>query len=632
MKLPGLFLVAVSTAIAASGCTTTSLSTPDQSVVKCQLTLSAPQAAIAALGGTGSVGVNAAPECAWSASTETTWITDIAPAKGQGPASIQFKAAPNAAPAVRQGDISVSGTVVQVSQEAAACVFDVTPRALTVPFTGGPGSLTVTTIAGCAWSAVSQVSWITVTSPRDNSGAGTVTFDVAASTDSTARTGSMSVAGQTFTVSQAARSCVYVVDPPTQTFGAAGGAGTLTVTTAATCTWTAVPDVAWITIASGASGTASGTVGFGVAANTGGARTGHITVGTTTVTVVQAAPAAPACSYSITPSSVAIADAGGTGTVTVATPSGCTWTATSNAAWIVVTAGASSSGPGSVAYSVAGNTGAARSGTLLVAGQTFTVNQAATPCTFGISPTSQTVTNASGTGTTVMVTTQAACAWTAVSNDSWIAITPPATGVGSGSFGWTYNANTGGQRTGTMTVAGQTFTVTQDAGCSYVISPTSQTVSSASGTGTTVVVTTQASCAWTAGSNDSWITITPPTSGAGSGSVAWTYSANTGTARSGTMTIAGQTFTVSQAAPCVFTVAPLSQTISALGGSGTPVTVTTTSGCTWTAVSNDAWITITSGASGNGTGTVQFTVDINVLGPRSGTLTIAGQTVTVNQQ
>jgi hypothetical protein len=61
------------------------------------------------------------------------------------------------------------------------------------------------------------------------------------------------------------------------------------------------------------------------------------------------------------------------------------------------------------------------------------------------------------------------------------------------------------------------------------------------------------------------------------------------------------------------------------------VTVTTTSGCTWTAASNAPWLTITSGAAGTGNGTVGFTSAANVAGSRTGTLTIAGQTFTVTQ-
>ena len=66
-----------------------------------------------------------------------------------------------------------------------------------------------------------------------------------------------------------------------------------------------------------------------------------------------------------------------TATVAVTAGDGCEWTASSNAAWITVTAGASGSGNGTVAFSVAPNPGAARTGTISIAGHTFTVNQAA---------------------------------------------------------------------------------------------------------------------------------------------------------------------------------------------------------------------------------------------------------------
>jgi hypothetical protein len=62
------------------------------------------------------------------------------------------------------------------------------------------------------------------------------------------------------------------------------------------------------------------------------------------------------------------------------------------------------------------------------------------------------------------------------------------------------------------------------------------------------------------------------------------------------------------------------------------VTVTTQAGCNWTAVSNNAFITITSGASGSGSGTVTYSVAERILStPRNGSLTIAGLTHSVSQ-
>ena len=143
-------------------------------------------------------------------------------------------------------------------------------------------------------------------------------------------------------------------------------------------------------------------------------------------------------------------------------------------------------------------------------------------------------------------------------------------------------------------------------------------------------------CTWPATSNQPFLTISAPAGGTGNGSGAVNYSvtANTGPAqRTATLTIAGQAFTVTQGG-CTYTINPPSQSFGVAGGIGS-VTVTTAAGCTWTAAVNGApqptWISITSGSNGAGTGTVTFTVQPNLLTSRSATLTIAGQTFTVNQ-
>ena len=49
------------------------------------------------------------------------------------------------------------------------------------------------------------------------------------------------------------------------------------------------------------------------------------------------------CSYSISPATQSFTSVAGTGTVSVASPAGCSWSAESNADWIAVTAGSSGS-------------------------------------------------------------------------------------------------------------------------------------------------------------------------------------------------------------------------------------------------------------------------------------------------
>ncbi len=83
--------------------------------------------------------------------------------------------------------------------------------------------------------------------------------------------------------------------------------------------------------------------------------------------------------------------------------------------------------------------------------------------------------------------------------------------------------------------------------CTYSISPASQTYDSSGGSGT-LNITTQAGCAWTAGSNSSWLIITSNPLGTGNGTLNYALSANSNTvSRSGTITIAGNTFRVSEA-------------------------------------------------------------------------------------
>lgn len=81
---------------------------------------------------------------------------------------------------------------------------------------------------------------------------------------------------------------------------------------------------------------------------------------------------------------------------------------------------------------------------------------------------------------------------------------------------------------------------------------------------------------------------------------------------------------------CSYSISPQFIYIGTSGGSGFTVAVTASSGCAWTAVSNNSWIIITSGSSGSGNGTVVYRV-VGSKYTRTGTMTIAGKTFTVYQ-
>jgi hypothetical protein len=572
-------------------------------------------------GGTGNVAVTATgTSCAWSVSSSADWITVTAGSgNNTGSGAVSFTVAPTAGP-TRSASLTIAGLPFTVTQ-AQGCSYTLAPDSASVPASGGSVPVTVTAGPGCGWTAASNDPWITIASTTAASGNGTVQLNVAATTGPN-RSGTATIAGRTFTLNQG-QGCTFTVNPASTSIDAGGGQGSFDVQADGGCAWSANKDADWITISAGATGSGNGTVRFTAAANSGPARSATITAGGKTFAVNQAA----GCSYSLSASSASVPGEGGTGSVGVTAGSACAWTAASNADWVTVTGGSRGTGNGTASFTAAANTGAARSGTLTVAGQAFTINQAES-CTYSASPTQQTV--ASGGGTVnVTVNTSGSCRWTATSNVAWITVSA-SSGSGDGSVQLTVAANTGGARSGTVTVAGRTVTINQGSGCSYSLAPGSQTVSAGAGTGT-VAVTAPAGCSWTAApANTPWVTVTNGASGNGNGTVQYAFEANTGAPRTGTLTIAGHSFTLTQSSGCSFAINPGQQTVPAAGGPGT-VNVTTAAGCAWTVDNTPAWAHVTSGASGNGPGAVQFAVDPNTGSGRSATILIATQPFVLTQ-
>lgn len=110
--------------------------------------------------------------------------------------------------------------------------------------------------------------------------------------------------------------------------------------------------------------------------------------------------------------------------------------------------------------------------------------------------------------------------------------------------------------------------------CAYGISPATQSFTASAGAGV-VNVTAPSGCGWTATVNGGagWINITSGGLGGGNGTVNYTVAANSGTApRSATLTVAGQTYTVTQGAVQLDTLSPNPATVA--GGQSSVGTVT----------------------------------------------------------
>jgi hypothetical protein len=104
-------------------------------------------------------------------------------------------------------------------------------------------------------------------------------------------------------------SCTYSISPTSASYGVGGGNGSVSVSTAAGCSWTASSNNGWIHVTSGSSGTGPGTVNYSVDANAGNARTGTMTIAGHIFTVTQSGGAGGAYTYQV----AGIAHAGGAG-------------------------------------------------------------------------------------------------------------------------------------------------------------------------------------------------------------------------------------------------------------------------------------------------------------------------------
>jgi hypothetical protein len=152
-------------------------------------------------------------------------------------------------------------------------------------------------------------------------------------------------------VGAATPACSYAVAPASYFFYPGGGAADFSVTAPSGCAWTPVSSVPWISVTSGA-GPGVAPMSIGVAANTGAARTGTITMGSASISISQAAGG---CTYAVSTNSLTFPQAGGSLTVVVAADTGCQWTVTGLPLWLTVTSGASGVGGGTVTLEAAPN-------------------------------------------------------------------------------------------------------------------------------------------------------------------------------------------------------------------------------------------------------------------------------------
>jgi len=334
----------------------------------CSVSVAPATATLPAAGGSGSITVQAGANCPWSAASDATWLVIASGSAGTGAGEVRFSAQPYDGPG-RTAVIRIADQAVTVTQ-GSGCALSVTPTSISVGSESRTEHVDVTGAAGCGWTAVSSVNWAEVASGDRGTGDGRVDLAIARNSGPERR-GSLTIAGKTIPLAQAS-GCRYDVSPRAVDLPGAGGTARLSLDTDAACTWTAAPSAGWIGV-SAHSGTGSVALQVTAEANLGQARSGSVAVAGVAVKVTQPS----SCTVVLAPPALDYDAAGGAGTVLVIVTGACAWTATSESTWIRITTTPSGTGDGLVQFNVAANAGAARTGSLTIAGLSVPIRQSA---------------------------------------------------------------------------------------------------------------------------------------------------------------------------------------------------------------------------------------------------------------
>jgi len=264
---------------------------------------------------------------------------------------------------------------------------------------------------------------------------------------------------------------------------------------------------------------------------------------------------------------------------------------------------------------------------------------APTTCTLTIAPSSLSFASAGGAGTVGITASDGSCPWTATSSASWVTVSGATSGTGSGSVAYAVAANpTTMTRTATLTIDGQAHAISQQGqtppDCTYALAPTGASFGDDGGPGS-FDVAAPAGCPWTATSSQPWVVVTGGSPGSGDGSVTFDVAENNEvTDRTAAIIVADQVFSIQQSAEavaCSFSVAPVTFTPCMPGGLLTTTVTASSPTCAWTVSTNVPWLTLATGASGMGTGSIQFNVGSNYDAPRDGLVMVRWDTPTQGQ-
>ena len=569
----------------------------------------------------------------WQASVSDNWITLNATIGAAGePVAYVVGAATNAES--RTGYVYVSGHVHTVTQDGLGAT--ISPESASFESAGGTGKITVTPPDRMSWQARANVDWVSV-SPVSGTGAGTVTFTVAPMREVVTRQGTLTVAGQTFTVFQYGRR--IKISPVKVEYDYLTHVIPITVDALAITTWTVTPQNSWISVVDGGNGHGGDLVTVAIGENPSWkARTGTVKIGTETFTVVQAGRTA--LEFGISPESTTASVEGANGLIAVTATPDLPWSAASQANWLTIYADTGTgAGNGNVVYSASPNpTLDGRTGTIVVtpedskvSAKTHTVTQ---PAAVSALSGNGYEFAAPGESCEVNVSVSSIVQWNIDNKVEWISVSGSTNRVGPGTVTLQAAPNDSVYpRSGTVTIARKMFQVSQKARGVEVEYDTK--LFGTDGGDDSISIHPDGQVSWTAVASDkTWITIFGGGSGTGDGEILYIVSpyVGDGAARTGTITVGDKVIYITQRAYDL-SIAPAGAVVPGNNGTG-EFGVSASIGDVWTAIVTEPWITIVDGYDkGTGNGTVRFLYTDNDTGKmRTGKIIVAGEVYTLTQK
>lgn len=524
----------------------------------CSFELASTSFSAPAAGASSSINLTAGPSCAFTASSSVSWIS-VTPASGTGSRTLTFTVAANTSTAPRSGSISVGGNIFSISQAGTvACSYTLSSTAFSYTKWGGGDTISIDTTPSCSWSVapsnawVGADAWVTFTSPTAGTGSGKLTFKVAANNSASSRTADLIINGQTVRLTQSA-TCSYTLSQKSQSITSTAQSGSLGLDASSTCGWTATSSASWLTV-SPSSGSGRATITYAAAANTSSTdRTATLTIGRELFTVTQKAAGTV---------SVGIANSGFEQGRSV-------WSEQSATGALIVS---------SLRDALSGGWHARLGGSNNandVLFQTFTVpSDGATvsvnfwfkiltsePASRGAVDTLKVeVWNSSGTSRLAAFRTFSNLDFSSIWQKTPAFDLTPFKGQ---TVRLVLTASTDASNS-TSFLLDDFATVTGGSSCTYSVTPATRNVTSGISSALfTVTTNPQFGCPWTATTTSSWLTVGSVSGGLGSGSFIVAVDENSGSsARTGTVTVAGKTVSINQAAPVV--TPPVSNTVSGL--------------------------------------------------------------------